>query len=40
MALFHSKGLSIINLYAIDDQVTGPEHPINVVACALYEMLE
>ena len=31
------KGLNIINLYAIYDQVTGPEQPIYVVLCVQYE---
>ena len=31
------EGLNIINLYAIYDPVTGPEQPIYVVLCILYE---
>ena len=31
------EGLNIINLYAIYDQVTGPEQPIYVVLCVQYE---
>ena len=31
------EGLNIINLYAIYDQVTGPEQPIFVVLCVQYE---
>ena len=32
-----SKGLNIINLHAIYDQVTGPEQPIYVFQCVEYE---
>ena len=31
------KGLNIINLYAINDPVTGTEQPIYVVLCVQYE---
>ena len=34
------EGLNIINVYAIYDPVTGPEHPIYVVICVQYEKLE
>ena len=34
------EGLNIINLYVIDNQVTGPEHPIDIVLCAQYEKFE
>ena len=34
------EGLNIINLYANDDSVTGPEQPIYVLVCVQHEKFE